>query len=298
MSLFKYWRFLINIIALCLPQRILVLFLHYCTRNTEIAVCFHRVLPVKKRNILFKETALAEEDLDKFLKIFSEIQYKLTMTFDDGYHDAYLYIKSRAEVFSSVFWIMFVCPRYLEGKRAVFPWDRWYIKMGDNPSEFVEKWKSDFKSQIDIDPNTNLALYRLVNPSECSELLALRNVTIGNHTNHHYPLSRLNESELENELETSDRDFTRILGFKANHFAFPYGSVPHVTDNNIRMVLSMFPDVTLWTIGSNTSDMALTDHVRNRFVWDSGVFGAKGMALFIALKCLIPAGRKVTASRF
>lgn len=66
--------------------------------------------------------------------------------------------------------------------------------------------------------------FEALNHEEIKQLSIEKLVTIGAHSHHHYPMSKLSEDEMMGELEVSKKILEQITGKEINHFAFPYGS--------------------------------------------------------------------------
>jgi len=61
-------------------------------------------------------------------------------------------------------------------------------------------------------------------------------VTIGSHTNNHYPLSRLTKDEIYEEIITSKNKLENIINKRIEHFAYPFGSPIEVGEREFYIV--------------------------------------------------------------
>ena len=64
-------------------------------------------------------------------------------------------------------------------------------------------------------------------------------VTIGAHTVNHFPLTRLDSSDLEFEILESKRLLEKYIQQPVNHFAYPFGKVTEATFREFEMVKSL-----------------------------------------------------------
>jgi len=71
---------------------------------------------------------------------------------------------------------------------------------------------------------------------EARQLAAHPLVEIGSHTRHHYPLTRLGETQLHDEVVENHRQLNRLLDNKVQGFAIPFGYPTHRTPEIVRAI--------------------------------------------------------------
>ncbi len=140
------------------------------------------------------------------------------------YQDAAHYVDSRAPRFQNIRFFFNVCPEKLE-HRAGFRWDLIEAQRVTKPPADVLWDGADVGHENHRQELRNLGdapQFRLATVEEVRQLTRHENVALGNHTNCHFPLSRLSDAALNHELEASTATFERLFG-KTRHFAFPFG---------------------------------------------------------------------------
>jgi hypothetical protein len=247
--------------------------------DLSVSVCLHHVSRRSR-----DELTVSAKELDTFVECASRIEHDghgrwLTISFDDGYEDAWHYIATRARRFSSVEWLLFVCPKKVESQSGF----RWDLDLDDDDSprdSAFENERDDLRSVVHLS-DTHLATIE-----QCRFLRLYDNVRLGNHTNCHFRVSSLPIQDAVAELLQSRRDFERIFGLE-EHFAFPFGG-PGVDFNEHHLeVLRSSGDALIW---STTGRPYHEGHrgpgaVLPRFAVD-GRWSASQMAFWIAMRSL------------
>jgi hypothetical protein len=207
----------------------------------SVALCLHRVARTPTQS---DRLSMSERDLDLFLEHATKVRQPsaaapwLTLSFDDGYEDAFSYIETRARRFRSVEWLLLVCPEKVE-VQAGFRWD---LDGPDLPERDVrcENMRADLRAVVKADKN------RLATPEQCRRLAALDNAFLGNHTNCHFRAADLAIEEASMEIRESDIAFRRLFG-EARHFAFPFGTPEEDFDERHVNLLRERGDFLIWT---------------------------------------------------
>jgi peptidoglycan/xylan/chitin deacetylase (PgdA/CDA1 family) len=194
----------------------------------------------------------------------------LLLTFDDGFASTWSTMSTlaREQEIPSVF---FLNTRVLDNAYA--PWPiQYYFLRGQANGKFLEPlWKSISSGQVlsavatrsrchecfslesVVTPiEEGLANFGLT-PAELAEQYRLyvgggdvrnRNplIDIGNHSHSHYILSRLSDSELNDDLQTSHKLLVEVLGGQPDCFAYPFG-IPgeHCNERCLRTLRSIGP---------------------------------------------------------
>ena len=219
-------------VAPVLPDRMLRRIAEEATAGIGVALCLHRVSSHRRPTDPIPPLTIAPDRLDRVIELLGggaaePRQFKLTLSFDDGYLDALEYVGSRAPRHPSVEWMFFVCPEKVERKSA-FRWDEYEQLGAGRPPGGVEAFldrnlrRAGENDRDSLRALGNSTAFGIASVEQCRELGRLENVTLGNHTNTHFRLTRLTVEDARDELETSTRDFERLLG-PCQHFAFPYG---------------------------------------------------------------------------
>ena len=237
-------RRLFSAAAALLPSSWLHRWLAWSTRDLCIALCFHRVNRDRRAADPLPQQTVAPEVLDELLAWVTQSMpagpAQLFMCFDDGYADAARYVADRAPRYPSVQWLFIVCPEKTE-KRVGFRWDLFECTadrgqlsldafLEANLSVDLENQRPELRELADREA------FKLATVASCAELASLRNVTLGNHTNCHFRLSRLPKGEAERELKRSIADFERLWG-ACHHLAFPFGTPEEdFTPDQVRLI--------------------------------------------------------------
>jgi len=200
------------------------------------------------------EQTVAPEVLDELLAFLTQSMpaapAQLFLCFDDGYADAARYVAARAPRHPSVQWLLLVCPEKIE-KRAGFRWDLFesMANRGDLALDaFLETNLSvDSENQRpELRELPKREVFELATVEACAQLGSMRNVSLGNHTNCHFRLSRLPKDEAEREIKRSIADFERLWG-TCRHLAFPFGTPNEdFTSDHVRLIRKM-ASALLWS---------------------------------------------------
>jgi peptidoglycan/xylan/chitin deacetylase (PgdA/CDA1 family) len=182
--------------------------------DLSIALCMHHVSRRSR-----DELTIPASELDAFVERAARIEHSgdkpwLTVSFDDGYEDAWHYVVTRARRFPNVEWLMFVCPTKTEHQTGF----RWDLDDEDDSARDprVENRRADLKSVV------HLSDAHLATVEQCRYLRLFENAQLGNHTNCHFNAMSLPLAQAVEEIGQSHADFERLFG-PERHFAFPFG---------------------------------------------------------------------------
>ena len=243
------------------PLRLSRYLIKCCSSAVEVALCLHRVGKTRNLNTALPDLIICEEKLDKLLRnlavafeLRDQSKPVLTVTFDDGYFDAYNFIFSRAKQYPQFNWIFFICPQKLL-KRAGFRWDLYARTFnGEDLDNFcfnnqnikTENDRSDLKEVCASD------IFSLASVADCRALIENPNVFLGNHTNCHFRTSCLSCDEARLEISESFADFAMLFG-NCDHFAFPIGTpVKDFSKRDVDLVREVFTGK-IWSLEQNIS---------------------------------------------
>lgn len=264
--------------------------------NMRVAFCLHRVGKPRRPGELMPSLSVPEAVLDEFIEQMRKARPAtkgdpwLTMAFDDGYQDAALYVKSRAERFFDVEWLLFVCPHKVRFRQA-FRWDLYEKQQAQGHAlpaqkEFIHELEPDYERELgrqDLCEAANDERYAIATREELLELASLHNVTLGNHTNTHL-LDALPLDQAKRDLQESTALFEDMFG-PCKQFAFPFG-VPrvHFQPEHVEHLRSLGAP-TIWTTEQLTyaPEQRKPGAVLPRVVFD-GAWSAKTMALWVAMR--------------
>jgi peptidoglycan/xylan/chitin deacetylase (PgdA/CDA1 family) len=245
--------------------------------GVDVALCLHHV---SRRHR--DELTMPAHELDAFLERAAQIQNGgrsrwLTVSFDDGYLDAWHYVMTRARRFPNLDWLFFVCPAKSEHQTG-FRWD--LVDDDDSPRDLrIENHRADLKSAVQLS-DTHLATVE-----QCRALRIFENVHLGNHTNCHFRSTALPLTMALEELEQSHADFERLFG-PEEHFAFPFGQGTDFDERHVESIRRT-RDAVIW---STVPRPFLAAHrspgaVLPRFGVDGG-WTASQLAFLIAVRTL------------
>lgn len=225
--------------------------------DSSLAFCLHRVHTGERRpGELQPWLSVSARRLDRLLEVLTRTrppghQGLLSLTFDDGYRDAFAYVVTRAPRYPHVEWLYFVCP-YKTVQRTGFRWDAYELYRRP-PS-----WQALSRILMrDLDPETEASRadlrgladhpsYALANVEECKALALLPNVQLGNHSDSHFSAAELDERTLRREMRSSVARFREIFGY-TEQYAFPFGTPDlHFKDTQARIVADE-TGCTLWS---------------------------------------------------
>ena len=246
--------------------------------DLSVSLCLHHVSRRSR-----DELTISAPELDAFVAQASAIvrpdnRRWLTITFDDGYEDAWHYIMTRAPRFPSVEWLLFVCPTKVEQQTGF----RWDLDIEDESARDIvrENQRADLRSVVQLHDA------HLATVAQCRLLQLFENVHLGNHTNCHFRATALPPEEAAAELRQSRADFERMFG-RERHFAFPFGGYGVDFDDRHVDVLRETGDAVIWsTVGRpHLAEQRVPGAVLPRFAVD-GRWSASQIAFWIALRSL------------
>ena len=166
-------------------------------------------------------------------------EFKIAITFDDGYSDNLDYAYPILEKLKAPATI-YVITKFINNK--VIPW---WIKLDhfikNNPKIFGDKkkifefYKNDIllRDQLTIDKKISSIIgknYKLeynrtfLDQKEIQYLSKQKFITIGSHSHSHYNFSKLTQEQTFSEFKTSKSILEKIIKKKIFHFSYPYGS--------------------------------------------------------------------------
>lgn len=143
--------------------------------------------------------ALPERKAIKLLKCLRRLPFQVNITFDDGYHDSYAFVKQYAPCFPQFNWYFFFSP---------------------------EKALSGQSYAWDVRPQ------RMATHAELLALAKSHAVILGNHTNSHLRQASLSDAQWLAEYEQSLALYEQHFGV-CRHLAFPYGTPGVDFDNRV-----------------------------------------------------------------
>lgn|GEM_PF-783005 len=240
-----------------LPLRLSARIFRWAVGNAHVAICLHRV---GNRSVASGSSQLHSDadQLDRLIRTLVDTRRTgapwLTLAFDDGYLDAIEYVRTRAPIFPSVEWMVFVCPEKAE-REAGFRWD----VAGATQVTIEQAMQCETENaRPELLAAGRAAESRIASVQAACALATLPNVTLGNHTNTHALQTRLLPSESNAEYARSIADFIRLLG-PHRQFAFPFGT-PHyeVTKDHVRQ-LWKHGVFDVWTTENRTYSVAERD---------------------------------------
>jgi peptidoglycan/xylan/chitin deacetylase (PgdA/CDA1 family) len=248
-------------------------------RGRGVILNYHRVLPSNKidnslvnisvstdnfiRQLNYLKNnfdIISLDDLLLHLKNKSN-EFKIAITFDDGYSDNLDYAYPILEKFKAPATI-YIITKFINNK--VIPW---WIKLdhfiknnnkiyGDKKKLF-EFYKNNilFRNQLTIDKeilsilgkNNKLRYNKIfLNKKEIQYLSKQKFITIGSHSHSHYNFSMLTQEQTFSEFKTSKSILEKIIKKKIFHFSYPYGGYKNINIkfNNLLKKLGYLSAVT------------------------------------------------------
>jgi len=272
------WNGLAAVSAKLLPDAQIWNLFRIAVADLNISLCLHHVSRRSR-----DELTISAPELDAFVTQASAIlrpndRRRLTITFDDGYEDAWHYIMTRAPRFPSVEWLLFVCPTKIEQQTGF----RWDLDVDDESARDIvhENQRADLRSVVQLH-DAHLATI-----AQCRLLQLFENVHLGNHTNCHFRATSLTPEQVSTELMQSRADFERLFG-RERHFAFPFGGYGVDFDESHVDILRQAGDSVIWsTVGRpHLAEQRRPGAVLPRFAVD-GRWSASQIAFWIALRCV------------
>lgn len=213
------------------PLPVLRAFLRESLRDLSLALYLHRVGETHRPTDVQKGLTIKGSSLDVVLDELSALapHTKVIVSFDDGYEDAADYVATRAPRFADLRFLFNICPEKLE-QRAGFRWDLLEQLRRENaaPEQDREQffWQgakvSEENQRTELKGLADTETFRLATVEQVKALAAHPNVSLGNHSNCHFPLARLDDAEMHKEITTSKAMFEHHFG-PMKHFAFPFG---------------------------------------------------------------------------
>jgi len=277
------------------PLRLLHRALSASLGRLHLALVLHRIRPPSPGDWL-PGMAMSAEDLDAVVELLLEVRRPrserwLSVTFDDGYEDAAAYVESRASRFPEVEFILFVCPEKAE-TQAGFRWDlaELSLREGMDRKRAAELLTApcDIESENARQDLRRVAAhpdFRLAGVSRLRALATLPNVSLGNHSNCHFEMNKLDPAQAELELTRSLETFQRLFG-EQRHFAFPFGH--RYFDDHHVLRLRGQGDFVIWTTGHRPyrPEERASRELVPRMDLD-GQLGVRGLAAAIAGRCAL-----------
>ena len=222
---------------------------------------YHRVLPSNKvdnslvniavstDNFIYQLNYLTKnfdvislDDLLLHLKSKSN-EFKIAITFDDGYSDNLDYAYPILEKFKAPATI-YIITKFINNQ--FIPW--WvkldhFIKNNkkivDNKKKIFEFYKNKIliSDQLTVDKiissiigiNNKLEYNKIfLNQKEIQYLGKQKLITIGSHSHSHYNFSQLTQAQTLSEFKTSKSILEKIINKKILHFSYPYGGPQNI----------------------------------------------------------------------
>jgi peptidoglycan/xylan/chitin deacetylase (PgdA/CDA1 family) len=273
------WNALAVAGAKLLPEQQIWSLFQLAVADLNVSLCLHHVSRRSRDQL-----TICAPELDEFVKRASSIEHRgnapwLTISFDDGYEDAWHYVMTRAPRFPSVEFLLFVCPTKTETQSG-FRWDL-EVEDDDSPHDLVlENQREDLRSVV------RLSDAHLATVEQCRRLQVYDNAHLGNHTNCHFRATSLPPEQAAEELLQSHADFERMFG-PERHFAFPFGGYGVDFDDRHVETLRRAGDAVIWTtIGRpHHARHRAPGAVLPRFAVD-GRWSASQIAFWIAVRSL------------
>ena len=242
--------------------------INYYFRGNGAILTYHRVLPDSivsndsilniavsitnfRKQIEYLKNNFSILPIDNFLRHINSNskQFKVLITFDDGYKDNLDYAYPILKEFN-VPAIIYVITKFI-GNR----FSPWWIKLDDfvrNNRYFKNKNKKFifFKNilllsdQLTIDKQ--LSLFTKINKKKYDQIFLNHKeikflseqklITIGSHSHSHYNFSKLNEKQAFSELKISKSILEKIIKKKIIHFSYPYGNYENINFQHIKIL--------------------------------------------------------------
>jgi peptidoglycan/xylan/chitin deacetylase (PgdA/CDA1 family) len=268
--------------------------------RAHVAMCLHRVntpgpmAPLPWINV----SAACLDELLEMIEPHHRGSSKLTLTFDDGYRDAVIYVTERAPQLPHVDWIVFVCPEKTR-TRAGYRWDLHdalrrsgsrvdFDSVMDSPMDVrTENLRQDLLELGDHDD------FALATVEELRAAADRPNVRLGNHSNSHFRFEELSDEDAEHEVRSSARALDELVG-SHHDFAFPFGTPgTEFSQRDVGLVRSCYPAVKIWsTEGRPYLPDEETDGVLPR-IPHFGDWSPKRMLAFITYCAISHRGRQL-----
>jgi peptidoglycan/xylan/chitin deacetylase (PgdA/CDA1 family) len=222
---------------------------------------YHRVLPSNKIDNSLVNISVSTDNfinqLNYLTKNFNIIsldelllhlksksnEFKIVITFDDGYRDNLNYAYPILEKFNAPATI-YIITKFINNK--FIPW--WikldyFIKnqkkIDTNKKKLFNLYKNKLllSDQLTIDKNVlsilgknNKLKYNniFLDQKEIQYLSKQKLITIGSHSHSHYNFSKLTEEQTLSEFKTSKSILENMINKKILHFSYPYGGYQNI----------------------------------------------------------------------
>jgi peptidoglycan/xylan/chitin deacetylase (PgdA/CDA1 family) len=240
--------------------------INYFFRGNGAILTYHRVLPDSiisedsilniavsisnfRKQIKYLKNNFSILPINNFLRhINSESkQFKILITFDDGYKDnldyafpilkefnvpAIIYVITKFIGNSSLPWWnklddFLRNSRSLKNKKKKFRYLKRVFLLGN-------QLKIDKQLPLFIDKNNKKNIQIFLNHKEVKYLSEQKLITIGSHSHSHYNFSRLEDKQAFNEFKVSKFILEKIIKKKITHFSYPYGDYENINFSHIR----------------------------------------------------------------
>ena len=234
-------------------------------------ICLHRVLPDKSveneylpnSNMSMKQSSFIDftkylsnnynvvsiDELIRHLESNSN-EFKLCLTFDDGYKDNINYALPVLEKFNLPA-VIYICTNFIEGEAVMWWFELWECIIEKNSIQYGKKYlkcrtKSEKIKAFTILKNEIMLMSKLNQNNlltEISDTKKRKNyshlcmnwkdikfldkhelITIGSHSHSHSFLSNENMDNIKNDISKSKDILEKKLGHTIIHFAYPYGT--------------------------------------------------------------------------
>lgn len=222
---------------------------------------YHRVLPSNKVDNSLVNIAVSTDNfiyqLNYLTKNFDVIslddlllhlkgksnEFKIAITFDDGYSDNLDYAYPILEKFKAPATI-YIITKFINNQ--FLPWwvklDHFITnnkKIVDNKKKIFEFYKNKIllSDQLTVDKiilsiigiNNKLEYNKIfLNQKEIQYLGKQKLITIGSHSHSHYNFSQLTQAQTLSEFKTSKFILEKIINKKILHFSYPYGGPQNI----------------------------------------------------------------------
>lgn len=281
------WDHLAVATSRLLPEAQIWKLFEHSVSGLGVALCLHHV---SRRHR--DELTMPASELDNFIEHAMQLERSasqrwLTVSFDDGYEDAWHYVVTRARRFPNVEYLLFVCPEKTESQTG-FRWDLEVVDHDSPRDSRVENHRADLKSVV------HLSDAHLATVEQCRYVHLFENAQLGNHTNCHFAPTALPLPSALEELRRSHSDFERLFG-PERHFAFPFGGCPSDFDDRHVASIRRASNAIIWsTVGRpHFLEQRQPGAVMPRFGVD-GRWSASQLAFWIAMRSLRARARGLT----